>query len=73
MKYFRIKKELDQSRLYKNGRYLGFLISGELKTAKELEKLGVDTNKEGIEEVEIKKYNTFWMFGARFMKTLTAR
>ena len=70
MKYYRVKPEADGTRRYKYHRGGGLeidgeYISGELYTAREIEKyLGAFSGI--VEPVEIPKSKIYWFFGARF-------
>lgn len=65
MTYFRVPASLDNKVVYKDGKHVGFLIGKELYTEREADRL-----KEGLkyllEQVEVKRSRTYWMFGARF-------
>jgi len=70
MLYYKVKEQYDNKRIYKrNNRgqlaYNGFLVGNELLTQKELEKLG-NVNLEWFEQVNVKKTDTYFFFGARF-------
>ena len=60
MKYYKVKKEYDQTRR-KDG---SVLIANELYTKKEVDKYHI--NKNMCDEVNISKHNIYFCFGARF-------
>ena len=60
MKYFRVKKEYDNT--WCNG--CRFLVKNELYTEKEVKRFGILPNR--LDEVDVKKNQTYFMFGARF-------
>lgn len=60
MKYFKVKAKADQHRRSDGSIY----IANELYTAKEVEKLHINTAL--CDEVEISKNKTYFFFGARF-------
>lgn len=68
MKFYKVKKEYDQTPLYKIGKkkmyYYSFLIANELYTDAELRQFNVDPIF--FDVVEIPKNKTYWSFGARF-------
>ena len=62
MKYFKVKKQYDNY-----GRSDGsILVQNELYTEKEVKRFGIMPNR--LEEVDVKKNQTYFMFGARFCK-----
>jgi len=63
MKFYKVKNQSDNVPHRK-----GFLVGNELYTEKELNKLSLSSNfiEENFDSVEINKFKTFWMFGARF-------
>ena len=67
MKYYRIKPEYDNARLLKRA-FDGILISNELYTVKEWEKLVLKyrVSEAVCEPVNVKPKETYWFFGARF-------
>ena len=68
MIYYRVRKEYDQKRKYPmNARNCDFLIAHELYTECERKKM-VKVSDEAFERVEIPKNQTYWFFGARFVK-----
>lgn len=69
MKFYRVKPEADQKRIYNANKtkYLGFLIANELITPSEAQRhYGGNIPCGCLETVEIKKTKTYWSFGARF-------
>lgn len=67
MKYYRIKPEYDNARLLKRT-FDGILISNELYTVKEWEKLVLKyrVSEAVCDIVNISPKETYWLFGARF-------
>ena len=67
MKYYRIKPEYDNTRLLKRA-FDGILISNELYTVKEWEKLVLKyrVSEAVCDIVNISPKETYWLFGARF-------
>jgi len=59
MKYFRVKKEYDN-------KFIGSraLVQNELYTEKEVERRNIPRSY--LDEVEVKRTETYWSFGARF-------
>ena len=81
MKYYRVKKEVDNYVIYtKKGHYLEYfrlLVGDELLTIKEYEKIKIKADlikcgytrksfMECFDSVDINKNNTYFCFGARF-------
>lgn len=81
MKYYRVKKEVDNYAIYtKKGNHLeytGLLVGNELLTIKEYEKMKIKADlikcgyiRKNFEDcfnaVDINKNNTYFCFGARF-------
>lgn len=69
MKYFKVKPEADQVR--KNVNKTDFLIANELYTEKELLKFMCKNSvfqQKYLDEIELPKNQTYFMFGARFAK-----
>lgn len=67
MLYKRVKSEHDNTSLYnRKGRYIGFLIGGELLTPTEYLKIADFVKEEWFEEVILPKTLTYKLFGARF-------
>ena len=70
MKYLKVPEKLDNRTLYKwtlNGKCVPngyYLIANELLTKKECEKMNAPVSL--LEPVEVKKSETYRMFGARF-------
>lgn len=65
MVYYQVPAALDGYR--RNKRDCATWINGEIYTARELEKLGV--NPEKLRRVEASKSKSYWFFGARFNST----
>ena len=67
MKYYRIKSEYDNARLLKRT-FDGILISNELYTVKEWERLVLKyrVSEAVCDIVNISPKETYWLFGARF-------
>lgn len=63
MKYYKVKQESDNVTHNK-----GFLVANELYTEKELDKLNLSGKfiELNFDKVEISKFKTYWLFGARF-------
>lgn len=59
MKYFKVRTESDQYPR-KDG---SILVSDELYTAREVQRLGIQSKH--LDEVEVKKNRTYFMFGVR--------
>ena len=68
MIYYKVKKEYDQKS--KNERIMdgSIYIADEIYTAGEVKRQGL--NLKYMDKVEIKKTDTFWAFGARFVNPL---
>ena len=70
MRYYRVKPEFDNFRLWRNGKYAGILVANQLYTEKELEKRRVlfcrRVRFDMFERVEVPKNKVYWFFGARF-------
>ncbi len=66
MTYFVVKAESDQTRL--PGKSYGILIKNELKTKKELDRLGVSDAfiNRHFDRHDISQKKTYFFFGARF-------
>ena len=64
MKYYKVKGEADQTPRIMNGKRSSILIGQELYTPAEYRKVG--NRPELFEVVNVKKTDTFFMFGARF-------
>lgn len=62
MKYFRVKKEYDNT--WANG--CRFLVKNELYTEKEVRCFGILPNR--LIEANVNKNDTYFLFGARFSK-----
>ena len=65
MVYYKVKGNADQTPRIINGKRSSILIGRELYTPGEYRKLG--NRPELFEVVNVKKTNTFFMFGARFI------
>ena len=66
MKYLKVKPEANQKIYNKSWQ----LISGELYTIKEVEKMDFSTHEKSkyFSLIECSKFNTYFSFGARFIK-----
>ena len=65
MKYFKVPQELEGSQIFTNkGRISVSLVADELLTPKECEQHGINTKK--LQEVEISRKRTCFIFGVRF-------
>lgn len=67
MDFYKVPKKLGGKSVKRNI----FLVTGELLTVKEAQKLGCVNllEKEG-EKVRVSKFKTYWFFGARFESKL---
>jgi hypothetical protein len=71
MKFYRVKKEADQTRF--NNPLSGWhLVADELMTEKDVQKTKFSNKqiKKYFDVVEINKFNTYWLFGCRFERKL---
>lgn len=68
MLFYRVKKGAPDCFFWNvyTRRCIGNLISGELYTAKEMEKRGFSVYVDYFEPVEISKRATYWCFGRRY-------
>ena len=65
MKYFKVPQEKAGSQFFTSkGRISITLVANELLTPKECEQHGINTKK--LQEVEVSRKKTYWLFGARF-------
>ena len=64
MKYFRVKPEADQKYINPRVHDANIYVKDSLYTESEVKRYNLNRNY--LEEVTIKKTQTFWMFGARF-------
>ena len=62
MKYYKVPKSLSGYQFKKGW----FMVANELFTLKECSKNGIKTDS--LENIEINKNDTFYLFGARFQK-----
>lgn len=72
MRFYKVKPEADQVHTGTRTKYTGTLIANELYTAKEIAKRQISPEKvaKHMDSVEISRKGTFWMFGARFTKSV---
>lgn len=63
MKFYRMNK--DHRVFDRNGNFVEYLVCNELLTEAEMKRKNIPVTKH-MEQVEIKKTDTHWFFGARF-------